>query len=144
MKSIVIYFSLLGHNKEIAQQIANKEGCDILEFSPGSIWRVFQFFTRHGKLKKKAKQVDVSDYDEVIVCGPIWAGKPAAAIKYLLEALDLKGKTTRTYWSYTQDFGETEEIIKKQMEAKGAILKDIAFKNISKKLAQAAASETLE
>lgn len=83
------------------------------------------------------KQVDVSDYDDVIICGPICAGKPAAAVQFLLEALNLGGNTVRTYWLYTLDYGETEELIKKQMEEKGAVLKDITIKNISKKAAQA-------
>lgn len=133
MKSIVIYYTLLGHNRELAEELAQKEGSEILEFVPGSIMRVFQFFTRHGKLRKKAKVVDVSEYEEVIICGPIWAGKPAAAIKYLLNSLDLDGKNIKIYFTYTQDYGDTEHTIRNLMKQKGADLKEISFKNIAKK-----------
>jgi flavodoxin len=138
MKSIVIYYSLLGHNREITEEIAKNSNSEILEFAPGRIWRVFQFFSGGKKLRKKAKQVDISEYDEIIICGPIWAGKPAAAIKNLLEVLDLKGKTVKTYFTFTQDYGETEEAIKSQMKEKGANLTDIQFKNIAKKTNQEA------
>jgi flavodoxin len=138
MKSIVIYYTLLGHNRDIAEEIAKNNKSEILEFAPGRIWRVFQFFSGGNKLQKKAKQVDISSYDEIIICGPIWAGKPAAAIKFLLEILDLKGKNVKTYFTFTQDHGETEDAIKSQMKDKGANLTDIQFKNIAKKANQEA------
>jgi len=132
MTSIVIYYSLLGHNRTIAEEIAELRKCEILEFAPGSILRVFQFFMRHKKLRKKAQEVDLSDYNEIIICGPIWAGKPAPAIKYLLESLDLKGKVVRFHFTFTQNYGNTEGNIRGLMEKKGADLKLIKFKNISK------------
>ena len=133
INSIVIYYTLLGHNKGIAEEIAKENNSKIVEFAPGRISRVFQFFWGKKKLRKKANKVDISGYDEVIICGPIWAGKPAAAIKALLEALDLKGKSVKTYFTFTQDHGETEDAIKKRMKGKGANLVEIQFKNISKK-----------
>lgn len=136
MKSIVIYYSLLGHNRDMAEKIAKNENIDILEFAPGTIMRVFQFSLFHKRLKKKAKKVDVSDFDEILICGPIWGAKPAAAIKFLIETLDLKGKTVKTYLTFTQDYGETEMMIRELIEEKGATLVDIQFKNISKKANQ--------
>jgi len=132
MKSIVIFFTLLGHNREIAEEIADKNKSEILEFAPGRVWRVFQFFWGKKKLKKKARQIDVSDYEEVIICGPIWAGKPAPAVQKLIEVLDLKGKAVKTYFTFTQDYGETEDFIKDQMKEKGANLVDIQFRSIAK------------
>ncbi len=67
MKSIVIYYTLLGHNKDIAEEIAKKNNSELLEFAPGSKWRVFQFFSDGKKLKKKAQQIDISGYDMCII-----------------------------------------------------------------------------
>ena len=134
MKSIVIYYTLLGHNKDIAGEIAKKNNSELLEFAPGNTLRVFQFFSGGKKLKKKAQKIDISDFEEIIICGPIWAGKPAAAVKALLGVLDLKGKTVKTYFTFTQNYGETENSIKEQMKQKEANLIDIQFKNISKKV----------
>ena len=133
MKSIVIYYTLLGHNRDIAEEIAERENCDILEFAPGSFLRCFHFFLLHKTLKKRAKEVDIAEYNEIIICGPIWAAKPAAAIRFLLEALDLRGKTVKIYFTFTQNYGETESMIRELMEKRGANLIDIQFKNILKK-----------
>ena len=40
MKKIVIYYTIFGNNRRIAEEIAENESCDILEFSPGSKLRV--------------------------------------------------------------------------------------------------------
>ncbi|MFX1276709.1 MAG: flavodoxin family protein [Promethearchaeota archaeon] len=134
MNEIVIYYSLLGHNKEIAENISREKNCDLIEFAPGNLLRCFQFFLRHKKLKKQAKKLNISKYNDIIICGPIWAGKPAAAIKILMETLDLNNKSIKTYFTFTQDYGETEKFVQNLMEKKGANLLEIQFKNISKKV----------
>jgi len=132
MKSIVIFYSLLGHNKNNAEKISREEECDIFEFAPGNILRCFQFFFGHKKLKKKASKVDLSSYNSVIICSPIWAKKPAAAIKILLEMIEINEKAIKFYFTYTQDYGDTENFIRTLMNKKGADLLDIQFLNISK------------
>ena len=131
MKSLVIYYSLLGHSKNIAERIAREEEYDLLEFAPGSILRCFQFFIGHGKLKKKASKIDISIYNSIIICCPIWAKKPAAAIRILLKTLNLNDKTIKFYFTYTQDYGDTEKYLSDLMNEKGADLRDIQFINIS-------------
>ncbi len=59
MSTIIIYFSILGNNKRIATEIANKNNYDIIEFAPGTIFRVFQLFMRKKRLVKKAKTLDI-------------------------------------------------------------------------------------
>ena len=131
MKSLVIYYSLLGHNKSIAERISREEESDMIEFAPGNLLRCFQFFMGHKKLKKKASKIDLSIYNSIMICGPIWAKKPAAAINALLETLDLNEKTIKFNFTYTQDHGDTEKYLRELMKEKGAILLDIQFIKIS-------------
>ena len=135
---VVIYYSLLGHNKAIAEEIAEKERCEIREFAPGNLLRVFQFFIGKKKLAKKAKQVnmEIQYHDELIVCGPIWARKPAPAMQKLLENLDLKEKTVSCNFTYTQDYGDTEERVRTMIQEKSGIVKEITFKIVSESRAQ--------
>lgn len=135
MNSIIIYFSLLGHNRRIAEEIAENENCDLLEFASGSIFRVFQYLMGEKRLAKKAKKVnlDVANYNEIIICGPIWGGKPAPAINALLDNLDMKGKNVSCYITYTQDYGDSEEIIKNYIEKNNGKVIEIKFTKISKK-----------
>ena len=69
MSKVVLYYSLLGHNRAIAEEIAEKENCDIIEFAPGNLLRVFQFFSGKRKLTKKAKQVnmEIQYRDDLII-----------------------------------------------------------------------------
>jgi hypothetical protein len=133
MSKIVLYYSLLGHNRTIAEEIAVKEKCEIKEFAPGNLLRVFQFFSGKKKLAKKAKNIntEIENHDDLIICGPIWAGKPAPAIQKLLENLDLKGKTVTCYFTYTQDYGETENSVRSMIQEKAGNVKEITFKIVS-------------
>ena len=133
ISKIVLYYSLLGHNRAIAEEIVEKEKCEIIEFAPGNLLRVFQFFGGKRKLAKKAikANVEVLNHDELIICGPIWAGKPAPAIQKLLENLDLKGKTVSCIFTYTQDYGDTENSVRSMIQEKLGSVKEIIFKMVS-------------
>jgi len=133
MNTIIIYFSILGNNKRIATEIANKNNYDIIEFDPGTMFRVFQLFMRKKRLVKKAKELDIQEYDNLIICGPIWAYKPAPAIIKLLETLELKEKNVSCYFTYTQDYRDTEDLVKEIIESKGGNSEEISFSNVSKK-----------
>jgi len=134
MNSIIIYFTLLGHNRRIAEEIAEKENCDLQEFASGSIFRGFQYLMGKKRLAKKAKKVnlDVANYNEIIICGPIWGGKPAPAIKALLDNLDITGKKVRCYFTYSQDYGNSEDIVKNLIQNNSGEVKEIRFNKISK------------
>ena len=133
MPKIIIYYSLLGHNRSIAEEIAEREKCEINEFAPGNLLRVFQFFSGKRRLAKKAikTNAEVLNHDDLIVCGPIWAGKPAPAVLKLLENLDLKGKNVSCNFTYTQDYGDTEDIVRTEIQEKSGNVKEIMFHKIS-------------
>ena len=79
MSNIIIFFSLMGHNKKIANEIAEKEEIAVLEFAPGSVFRVFQYIHGKGRRARKASEINLSNYDEISLYLPIWGGKPAPA-----------------------------------------------------------------
>ena len=136
MATIVLYFSLLGHNERIAKEISKNEKCKLVEFAPGSILRAFQFFIGKKKLAKKAKEINANlkNYDEIIVCGPIWGAKPAPAVKILLENLDMSGKNVKCFLTYTQDYGNSKEIVENLVRKNSGALKEIKFNKISKEI----------
>ena len=133
METIVIYYSILGHNEKLATQIAQDSNYDIVEFNPGTILRVFQFFMRKKHLGKKARKFDIQKYDKLIIYGPIWAAKPAPAIIKLLENIKLKEKNVSCVFTYTQDYGDTENLVKEIIDTYGGICTEINFRNIAKK-----------
>ncbi|MBD3198316.1 MAG: hypothetical protein GF317_24920 [Candidatus Lokiarchaeota archaeon] len=111
MNGIVIYFSLLGNNEQLAQTLAQQKSYEIREFSPGSLLRVFQYFLGKKKLRQKAKILneEIEQYEKVIICGPIWGGTLAPALEILLKKLDLKTKKLRLYLTFTESYEGLEK-----------------------------------
>ncbi|NVM18651.1 MAG: hypothetical protein HWN80_13120 [Candidatus Lokiarchaeota archaeon] len=130
MDTLVVYYSIFGNNKGIATNIAQVNHYDIVEFNPGTFFRVFQFFMRKKRLGKKAKQIDVRNYNNLIICGPIWAGKPATAIIKLLENIGIENKNISCNLTYTQDYSNTERQIADLIANNGGISQEIVFWNI--------------
>jgi len=73
MKNIVVYYSNKGSNKFLAERIARRLNCDIEAIRPRiNVFLLFLLKVNAGirPLKHKMK-----DYDQVILCGPIWVGR---------------------------------------------------------------------
>lgn len=126
MSKLIIYYSLTGKNRQFAEDLAEKEKGNLIEFAPGGYLRVFQFFFKGG-LKKRAKKIDTNNYNEIIIYGPVWGGKPAPAVLALLNNLELKGKDIECHLSHTGNLGETESIVTKIINERNGKLKAINF-----------------
>lgn len=72
-KSIVIYYSRKGSNKYLAEKIADSLGCEIERIKPRL--NIFLLFLMNIHLGIKPLKHKMNEYDEVILCGPIWMGK---------------------------------------------------------------------
>ena len=100
-KVLVVYYSLTGNTKLIAESIANSINSDVLELKPvkelnaegGSkyFWGGYQ-----AKMKKKPKlrEFDINplDYDLIILGTPVWAWTYSPPIRSFLSKYDLSGK----------------------------------------------------
>jgi flavodoxin len=72
-KTIVVYYSKTGSNKYLAEKIAKKLNCEIEEIKP----RLNVFFLLLFKITfgNKPLKHNLKEYDQVVLCGPIWMGK---------------------------------------------------------------------
>ncbi|MFA6215110.1 MAG: flavodoxin domain-containing protein [Patescibacteria group bacterium] len=86
MKTLVIYYSLTGNTRFIAEQIAQKSGADILELKP----------ERGQGSKSRPKPLpltkDLADYDLIILGTPVWGFNFAPAIRTFLNQAKLENK----------------------------------------------------
>ncbi len=73
MKTIVVYYSNKGSNRYLARKISTSLSCDLEEIRP--ILNQFFLFLMNIHLGIKPLNNDISSYDRVILCGPIWMGK---------------------------------------------------------------------
>ena len=71
--NIVIYYSRKGSNKYLAGTISNSLSCEIEEIKPRL--NLFLLFLMNIHLGIKPLKHKIEDYNNVILCGPIWMGK---------------------------------------------------------------------
>lgn len=78
-KTIVVYYSKKGNNRFLAKKVAQKLQCDTEELKPrlnAQLPLLMGISFGNKKIQK-----NISDYDRVILCGPIWMGKFIAPLK---------------------------------------------------------------
>ncbi len=83
MKTLIAYYSLTGNNKYLAEAIQKEVGGDILEVKSKwkRNWPLIFFdvaFKRFPKIEKT--NMDVVDYERVILVAPIWISKIASPL----------------------------------------------------------------
>ncbi len=88
---LVVYFSRMGYVRKVAHEIANKSGADIYEIkaterTEGTLgfWWCGRFGMQRMEMPIEELFVDLSAYDEVTVCSPIWVFSLSAPIRTFL------------------------------------------------------------
>ena len=98
---IVIYYSLQGNCEFVANEIANELGIQAVRLVPDvdPPKKGFGMFFKGGGMVFKKKtpnlvgyDLDLKDYDTIILCSPVWAGMYVPAIRTFLSKNDLSGK----------------------------------------------------
>lgn len=101
MKVLVIFYSLEGHTKLLANAIARVTDADILEVKPVTdipTKGFMKYFKGGGQVMKKVEpeilplSVDPNDYDLLYIGTPVWAGGYAPALRTLFSSVKLKDK----------------------------------------------------
>jgi menaquinone-dependent protoporphyrinogen IX oxidase len=89
---LIAYYSRKGHVKKMAETYATKYHFDILEIKD-TVNRhgIFGFLKAGSQAAKKIStpieqiQLDLTAYDKVILCSPVWAGNMACPIRTFLK-----------------------------------------------------------
>lgn len=106
MKALIVYYSYTGNTKKIAQMIQNEIGGDIAEIDTvvpyeGDYNTVVD--QGHEEVNRgfmpqiKQLNVNLKDYDTVILGTPVWWYTFAPAVKTFLNNNDFSGKTIYTF-----------------------------------------------
>ena len=108
-KKLVLYYSLEGHTKKVAEIIASNIDADIYEIKPENeikskgfskyLWGGSQVI-----MAKKPKimniEIELEKYDEIFLGTPIWAWNFAPPIRTLLEDGYLKNKKISYFYTH--------------------------------------------
>lgn len=94
---LVVYFSRMGYVRKVAHEIANGTGAEIYEIkakekTDGTLgfWWCGRFGMHRWEMPIEELSVDLSAYDEVTVCSPIWVFSLSAPVRSFLR--QAKGK----------------------------------------------------
>ena len=139
-KSLVIYYSLSGHTKDIADRISMLSDADVYEIKTEQPLKNGPLFALKMKKQLWSKEYpklvqdfpDAANYDTIFVGAPIWWYTAATPVLAFLNEYDFKGKKVvpfstqgSNFGTYFKDFAAT---------AKNArIQKSASFNNLPKK-----------
>ncbi len=116
---LVVYYSLSGHTREIAEKIKALTGGDIYEIKTAEEIKTTPWFylTLRRQIKEKnypvlaGKLPDLSRYDIIFVGAPVWWYTMATPLSAFLEQVDFQGRKVvpfstqgSNYGSYFEDF----------------------------------------
>lgn len=139
-KTLVIYYSLSGHTKDIADRISMLTDADVYEIKTEPALKLSPLFALKMKKQLWSKEYptlvqdfpDAADYDTIFVGAPIWWYTAATPVLAFLNQYDFKGKKVvpfstqgSNFGTYFKDFADN---------AKNAQLqKGASFNNLPKK-----------
>jgi menaquinone-dependent protoporphyrinogen IX oxidase len=87
----VVYFTRTGTSRRIAEKIAVKLSCELIEITDNMKWNGILGFIRGGFYSVTDKPIDyhlkgnVTEYDDIIAVSPMWAGKPSPTMRSFLK-----------------------------------------------------------
>ena len=125
MKSLVVYYSFEGYTKLMAESIAKTIEADAFELkvkndvkSHGFMKYVFcgrQVFTKK-KPELMPFDVEISDYDLIIIGTPVWAGSFTPAIRTFLSENNLEGKKVAIFCTHMGGKGKIFNNIENELK----------------------------
>lgn len=127
MKAIVVYYSLTGKTKSIAEGLAREFGCEVRQIEEVKKRGVLgayimgAFAAMRGKTSEiKPLDIDVQDYDTIIIATPVWASSPVPGINAFVANNSFKNKNTVFIISSASgDDSKTATLLTNKIHAKG-------------------------
>lgn len=120
-RKIIIYFTYTGNTKKIAEKIKEKLNCDILEIKTVIPYSKDYDTVVNDEQNSESSNhlpeiqnlnIDLSNYDEIILGTPVWWYSPVPAIRTFLTQNDLSGKIIKPYATNAGWLGKTFKEIK--------------------------------
>lgn len=116
MNKLVVYFSYTGNTRMIANKIKEKLNCDILEIKTVIPYSEDYDTVVNDEQNSEASNhlpeiqdidIDLNNYDEIILGTPVWWYRPAPAIRTFLNKNNLSEKTIKPFATNAGWLGKT-------------------------------------
>lgn len=96
MKTLIACYSYSGHTLKVAKRLQKEIDADLTVIeTEKDKWYLFKILDslREKKTTIKPCQTDLMNYDKLILCCPVWAGRtPSAINQYMFELKNIKDK----------------------------------------------------
>ena len=121
MKTLLVYFSYTGNTKIIVDMIKDKLNCDVFEIKTVIPYSEDYDTVVNDEQNSEASNhlpeiqnidIDLSQYDEIILGTPVWWYRPVPAIRTFLTQNDLSGKIIKPFATNAGWLGKTFKEIK--------------------------------
>ncbi|PLX15605.1 MAG: hypothetical protein C0601_12485 [Candidatus Muiribacterium halophilum] len=129
MNTIVVYYSLNGNTKMVAEKIAERLGCETSRVTTkkkmpqGKAGQILK-----GALITLLKarpairfEKEISDYDHIIICTPIWAGTFTPAIRSFISLNDMREKKISMVSTFDGGPGRCFKALEEEIKPKEVI-----------------------
>lgn len=128
MKTIVVYYSLTGNTKFVAEKISQQLDADLCKVDDKNFKKGRMLYIKGGAAAMREKLSDIlveksiDEYDIVVVGSPVWAGKIAPAIRTFLVNNNFSGKQVAFFVTIGGDKPEkTFRNLRKTTELESAV-----------------------
>jgi flavodoxin len=114
MKSLVVYYSLTGKTKLVAQAIAGALSATLVEIEEKRPIPVpfvylsggFRAVTNRGS-RINPLDVDLKQYERIFVGSPVWGSRPTPAVNSFIYQTNFEGRTVIPFFTMGGDSSET-------------------------------------
>jgi flavodoxin len=117
-KVLVIYYSMGGSTKLVADILRKKTGADVYEIRPlkkyGFVSAMFAKFRGTRRIELAMDNLpNLDSYDIVFIGSPVWAYSVSTPVLSFLERVDFRGKKVLPYATYQGSVGRFHEVFEK-------------------------------
>jgi Uncharacterized conserved protein len=124
-RTLIVYYSYSGVTESVAQKLRDKTSGDLFELRPVKPYPddVYETSDRaeeerqSGNLPELEGELpDITDYDTILVGGPVWSETLAPPVMSYLLQTDFAGKTVAPFWTYNNNEGGYEDDMRDQIQ----------------------------
>lgn len=143
-KTLILYFSLTGTTKGVAQYIQKQTGAKLIRLQPQKPYGDYDSAAKRGDRERRnnihpalaTKIPNFSKYNTVFIGYPTWWQRPPMLIHTLFDKYDFKGKTVIPFTtSMSTPLAPSQAVIKKLAKDDGAnFKKGIRYDNNNKQV----------
>ncbi len=127
VKPLIVCYSLTGKTKQLCAAMKRSLDADIVfvdEAKSRTLAGAYVFGSLAARTRKAAQikplKADISEYEEIIVAAPVWAGFPAPAINDFIRQYEIGGKRLYGFLTYAGNCGEAAKALEEDIAAANA------------------------